>query len=285
MNSLLSRISRRLRRQFLTPAAINKLLASKVPEIQAAGRATQKAAQQSQTPEEAAWFTQIEQRRAELLARKDSVPVPDYGAGAPSDTRSENEMLSGVMTTQVVGEACLNYSKEPLWASLLFHYVREFKPAIGVELGTCLGLSASYQSAAMELNQRGKLVTLEGSDSFGAIASEGLAKLGLADRCSVVVGRFFDTLPGVLKDLGKLDYAFIDGHHDEQATIKYFEELLPHLASNALLVFDDITWSPGMSKAWTQICQRKEIASWVDYQKVGVCWLGGAKQPGVTIQL
>ena len=45
----------------------------------------------------------------------------------------------------------------------------------------------------------------------------------------------------------------IDGHHDEQATIAYFEKFIPYLSKNSIIVFDDISWSDGMRRAWNTI--------------------------------
>ena len=67
----------------------------------------------------------------------------------------------------------------------------------------------------MALAGDGALVTLEGADSLAAIARRNLERLGRSN-VRVVIGRFEDTLAGVLRELGTLDYAFIDGHHDEK---------------------------------------------------------------------
>ena len=68
-----------------------------------------------------------------------------------------------------------------------------------------------------------------------------------------------------------IDYAFIDGHHDEKATISYFEKVMPHLSKNAILVFDDISWSDGMRRAWKHIEKNKLIKISLNLGVVGVC--------------
>lgn len=223
------------------------------------------------SPVERRWLTRIEKIRDEICASCEIVPVPDYGAGTPADTRSESMMLEGIVTHEVVGEACASYSKAPLWAAVLFHLIRHRKPGTCFELGTCLGISACYQSSALELNGLGQLTSFEGVPSFASIATKNLALLGLAHRASVVVGRFADTLPGALAKAGGIDYAFIDGHHDEHATISYFEALLPHLSAGAMLVFDDIDWSQGMQRAWKRISEDSRVDVSIDLGKMGVC--------------
>ena len=86
----------------------------------------------------------------------------------------------------------------------------------------------------------------------------------------MVPGRFADTLPGVLAELHPIDFAYIDGHHDEHATIEYFEMLRPHLAPTAVIVFDDIHWSPGMSRAWDVIRRAAAVTVAVDARRVGI---------------
>jgi predicted O-methyltransferase YrrM len=122
----------------------------------------------------------------------------------------------------------------------------------------------------LELNGAGTLVTLEGAPAIADLARGHLGRLGLG-RAEVVVGRFQDTLPGVLAARRPVDYVFVDGHHDEHATLGYFEQLLPFLADSALLVFDDIAWSDGMRRAWTAIARDPRVTSAVGLGPVGLC--------------
>lgn len=225
-------------------------------------------------PDARAWFERIEAKRAALDASDEPVLLVDYGAGGPGDTRSAEEMRRGQAVASTVGAVCRRASKPPFWARLLFALVREYRPRRGLELGTCLGVSAGYQGAALRLNGDGGILhTLEGAPSLAAHSRRNLAALAL-DNVVVVEGRFDQTLPGVLADAGRLDYAFIDGHHDEAATVAYFHALLPQLAPGAVLVFDDIAWSPGMQRAWQAISADPRVRVAVDLRAVGICVLG-----------
>lgn len=225
-------------------------------------------------PEERAWFARIEAMRAGLNASATPIELVDYGAGGPNDTRSEEEMRRGKRVASTVGAVCRLASKPPFWAQVLFGVVREYRPRRGVELGTCLAVSASYQGAAMRLNANdATLHTLEGADSLAQQSRRNLDGLGLGNVI-VVPGRFDLTLDGVLRAPGHIDYAFIDGHHDEQATVGYFRQLLPFLAPGAVLVFDDITWSPGMKRAWQAIAADPRVQVAVDLRAIGICVLG-----------
>jgi predicted O-methyltransferase YrrM len=70
----------------------------------------------------------------------------------------------------------------------------------------------------------------------------------------------------------------VDGHHDRDATIGYFNALLPRLAEDAVLVFDDIDWSAGMRDAWRVIRQDGRIRLAVDLAKLGVVVVGGRQE-------
>ena len=63
----------------------------------------------------------------------------------------------------------------------------------GLEMGTCVGISAAYQAAALNDNGAGRLVTLEGYAELAAEAQELWSNLGLSN-VEVIVGRFAQTL-------------------------------------------------------------------------------------------
>ncbi|MFQ5633489.1 MAG: O-methyltransferase, partial [bacterium] len=194
----------------------------------------------------------------------------DYGAGDPDCSRNEHPVSSGRKIKSTVGNISKTASKPYFWTLFLFKLVREFKPRHCVELGTCFGISSSYLAAALKLNQGGTLVTLEGAESCAELATQNFETLGL-DNIDVVIGRFVDTLEGVLKRRGTIDFAFVDGHHEQTATIAYFEQIRQHLARHAVLVFDDISWSDGMRNAWNFISRHKQTKFALDLGVVGVC--------------
>ena len=93
-------------------------------------------------------------------------------------------------------------------------------------MGTCLGISTSFQAAALKLNKIGKIVTLDGAESSTKLAKKNFQTLGL-DNIHVVIGRFRDTLSNVLDKYKTVNYVFIDGHHDEISTLAYFNQIKP----------------------------------------------------------
>ncbi|MGB7440050.1 MAG: class I SAM-dependent methyltransferase [Coleofasciculaceae cyanobacterium] len=222
------------------------------------------------TPEERILIDKIESLRKELNESSREISIVDYGSQSPNNQLITEETESAQIVTKTIGEVCKICSKRPIWALLLFNLIREFKPSTCLEMGTCLGISAAYQSAGLEVNNRGKLLSLEGSSSLAQVAQNNLQKLGMT-RAEIIVGKFQETLLRVAAEQSPLDFVFLDGHHDQQATLTYFDQLFPFLANNALCIFDDISWSIGMKKAWKTLVADERIKLAVDLHNVGIC--------------
>ena len=222
-------------------------------------------------PEEKVWIDKIEQLRENLNASTTEISLVDYGAGKSDEHRTQQDMYEGKTVTTTVGEVCRSGSKSPFWSFLLFNLLREFKPTFCIELGTCLGISALYQAVPLSLNKAGKIVTIEGAKILAKYAEQNIETIGL-ENVRVVAGRFQDVLGEVLNESRPVDFAFIDGHHDEKATMIYFNKIIPFLANQGVvLVFDDISWSPGMKRAWKKIKGDDRVKISVDLLKVGIC--------------
>jgi predicted O-methyltransferase YrrM len=234
-------------------------------------------------PEERSAFARVEELRTTLAKSQDEITVVDYGAGEASETRTPEEMARGRRTTTTVGAVCRSASKPPRWARLLFALVRRLQPQQCLELGSSLGLSAAYQASALQLNGFGRIDTLEGADAIAERARANLEQLSLP--ATVITGRFQDTLPPLLEERPPIDFAFVDGHHDRDATLAYFEQLLPHLSPAAVLVFDDIAWSAGMADAWRRIRSDQRVGLAVDLFKVGLCGVGEGRTSAYRIAL
>lgn len=262
------------KKKLLDPYLIARMIRSGEPLLSTAGAALKAHRTRTLSEDEQRWIAAIEKVRADVSESREIITVTDYGAGSPDDVFSVRKMYEGTAAREVVGEACRNYSKPQLWATVLFHFIRKFRPTACVELGTCLGVSAAYQAAALELNGRGQLVTLEGSPNFAEIAGRNLNALSLRHRVSIVVGRFQDTLDTVLNEFGKVDYVFIDGHHDERATIGYFQNVMSYLSYPGVVVFDDIAWSSGMRRAWRHIRDDPRVTVSLDLSGMGICLVG-----------
>lgn len=229
------------------------------------------------TDGEEKWIDAIEGLRGELASSSERLSYTSYGAGEPSDHLTREQMEAGRGRTTSLARLCEHTCKKYPWAHLLMKLVRELRPTACLELGTCLGFSGAYLAAALKLNGSGKLVTLEGAEPLAAVARRNFEKLGL-DQVVVRVGRFQDTLTGVLREHGSFGFAFVDGHHDGAATVGYFEQILPFLSRDAVIVFDDILWYESMRTAWRKIASHERVRISVDLGVMGLCVIAEAPQ-------
>ena len=223
---------------------------------------------------EKTWIESIEALRSLMAGSNEVLEILDYGARDGDSNLIDDAMYQGKLIRLTIVQVCTATSRTDRTALLLFRLVRELQPRTCIELGTSVGISACYQATALKLNRAGRLVTLEGADSVASIATQNFGSLGL-DNVEVVRGRFQDTLSRVLSANSPLDYAFIDGHHDEAATVKYFTALLPALAGASTVVFDDIRWSPGMKRAWDVIKSHPKARLSVDLRSMGIISMAG----------
>ena len=222
------------------------------------------------TAEEKETLYLIDNLRNELENSVESVVVTDYGAGDPNEAKTTAEMLAGTDSKRGVADICKVAASPEKWGELIFRIVREFEPARILELGTSLGISASYQLAALKINNKGEFITIEGAGEVAELALRNFKKLEYVDY-SVEVGRFTDVLPSLLSKEKLYDLVFIDGHHDKTATQQYFELLYPFLENKSVLIFDDINWSEGMKEVWQQIYSDSRVHFSVDLGKWGIC--------------
>ncbi len=214
----------------------------------------------------------VETRRAEISSRGNKEieiwysPKPGSAVG---DGDAESRRPKPGKVLKLTRERIAATGKDKRWGTFLHLLARSFESNVVFELGSCAGISASYLALAPTVRT---LITVEGSEALARIAAESLAQIGPHAR---VINRLFDeAIDSELPALDeRIDFAYIDGHHEKVATIHYLDRLLPYLADGAVVVFDDISWSHDMREAWDILRRRNEFAHAVDLGVVGVCIL------------
>lgn len=196
--------------------------------------------------------------RKQLLSRTDEIEITDLGAGSTVNKSNKRK----------VSDIAKNSAKGGKWGELLYRLSKRFEPETMIELGTSLGIGSLYQSLG---NPNGKLTTFEGCPNTATIAKEQFAKANV--NPTIIKGNFDDTLQPFLKSIQKLDWAFIDGNHQKEPTIRYFEQCLEKCHNNSVLLFDDIYWSKGMAEAWENIKAHKRVNVTLDLFQVGIVFL------------
>jgi predicted O-methyltransferase YrrM len=223
-------------------AAAPRLVGHRDPSSRALARALRSTAVGRLSGAERTWIARIEQRRKRIVATGDNG----------------------------LGTACPYWSIPRIWGRFLMRLVRELRPASCIEMGSGFGISGAYQAAALELNGSGELLALDQEPSLASIATRTWAALGLERRITLELGPIGRTLEGAASRAAPVHYAFIDAEHTEQATVRNFEMLLPHLAPGAVVVVDDIKVDQGMDRAWTRIAEQDAVSAAVGLRRVGV---------------
>jgi predicted O-methyltransferase YrrM len=269
------RARRKARRTFLTPVVavrrrrgLRQLRGATDETHRRIGDAIAAAAAGAVDPEVEEVLERVEACRAAMLASDDTftVALRDL-SGDPADGREATDTVRHAVGRSRSRRDCL----------LLHHLVRALRPRAAVELGTCVGISAGYQAAAMRRNGIGRLVSIEAIEHYVTLARRTLDHGGL-DEAEVRHGLFERVLPEVLRELAPVDLAFVDGHHDEQATLRYAAQLKPALRAGGVIVFDDIAFSEGMERAWRALAADADVTAAFDLGPLGICVYGSGER-------
>lgn len=107
-----------------------------------------------------------------------------------------------------------------------------------VEVGTFTGYSALCIARGLAPN--GRLLCCDVSPEWTAIGRKYWDRAGIADRIDLRIAPAIETLRSLPRDAA-VDLAFIDA--DKPNYIAYYEELVPRLRANGLLIVDNVLWS------------------------------------------
>ncbi len=198
----------------------------------------------------------IETMRKKLRKDRRVIQVTDLGAGSKTGAARERS----------IRDMARHAAKSEKWGKTLARLAAELQPNHLIELGTSLGISAAYLASAVP---KGKLVTLEGCPAIASEARKNLDSLEIKN-VEIRTGHFDQTLPALLGELNSVDFAYVDGNHTEEATLRYFDWLKNKAQGHTVLVFDDIHWSSGMAEAWKKITADSRVTLSVDFFRIGV---------------
>jgi predicted O-methyltransferase YrrM len=150
------------------------------------------------------------------------------------------------------------------WREALYKIAADVKPDVILELGTGSGITALYLAEGSKKS----LITIEGDSAIFNIAQTLFSDPH--SQINVINGMFDEVLTSVLPKLKGKVIVYIDGNHTYEATKRYFEMLKPYLSQDAIVILDDIYWSPGMLKAWNEIKQDEFVQQSVDFYRLGM---------------
>lgn len=197
-----------------------------------------------------------EKLRKRLLNDQTILEVEDFGAGS-SISKTNKRTIASIAK---------NAAKPKKYGQLLYRIVKHYQPQTILELGTSLGITTSYLSLAKPDT---KIITMEGSSAIANKAKENFGTLELKN-IELIEGNFDNTLSSVLNGIPTIDLAFIDGNHRQEPTERYFQQLLPHINNDSILIFDDIHWSKEMEQAWETIKKHEAVHCSIDLFFIGI---------------
>ena len=186
------------------------------------------------------------------------------------DNRLVSYKISGSNKTQTVSEICRKASSKPIWAQFLFLITKKISSPNILEIGTNLGISGAYILSALRYKKNSKFITMEGVSEFCSIADNFFKSITTCPEYEIRQGLYEQTFPIILNENHKFNLFFIDGNHDKNDTIRYFNLLKNTMQFPSIMVFDDINWSVGMQQAWKIITQDRSISYVIDFYKLGI---------------
>ncbi len=207
-------------------------------------------------------YNTLDSHRKALRASPEKITVADFGAGSRV-FRSDYRKVA-----HIAKHAGISRKRQ----QLLFRMARYFQPHTIVELGTSVGLATAALSMGAP---RAKVTTVEGCPATAAVARRFFTQFGFQniDLHTMV---FDDFLTSEIS--AEIDMVFIDGNHSKEATLHYFEQLLPHCHNDTVLIFDDIHWSPPMTEAWNGIKSHPRVTVSIDTFQWGLVFFRKEQQ-------
>jgi len=193
-------------------------------------------------------YATLETYRKELLKSSETIAVTDFGQGSRV-FKSNQRRIAAIAK---------NAGITPKRQRLLFRLARYFKPQNSLELGTSLGLA----TAALSLgNPSGKVNTVEGCLNTAKTAQSYFNEFELSN-----IVLHTNTFEQFFSENSSETYnvVYVDGNHNKEKTLAYFQTLLKQTSNESILIFDDIYWSPEMTKAWEEIKQHPKVTVSID---------------------
>jgi caffeoyl-CoA O-methyltransferase len=153
-----------------------------------------------------------------------AVEHSSFRDGVIPDVERAGEEMGDLAAMQIAGDQ----------AAFMTILVRAIGAHDALEVGTFLGYGAL--AIARGLPEDGRLICCELDEGYAERAREHLRMAGLEDRVEVRVGPALESLRA-MEHTEQFDFAFIDA--DKTEYIDYFEETLPRMRPNGVILLDN----------------------------------------------
>ena len=208
-------------------------------------------------------FRDVEGVRKKMLDSDLTVKVglfvegPDQGARIASKHQSVSSLARQCRITASVGQ-------------MLFRLTNHLKPQRILELGTSLGIGTMYLASAA---REAQLLSLEPSYDLANIARVNLEILGLNKNVKGLEGDLERNQIIALKELVKPDFIFFNGHHAQEAILRYFESSLPFAHLKTVFVFQQTHRTKASVEAWTKIKAHGSVTLTLDFFELSLAFI------------
>jgi predicted O-methyltransferase YrrM len=183
-----------------------------------------------------------------------------------NQTLDITDLGTGTTQTRTIASIAAKALKPAAQAQLLFRICARYGCRNVLELGTSLGITTLYLSAA---DKAIRCITVEGCPVLAQQASQQLQSAGYPT--TRVININLDTeLIALLKKTGPQDLIFIDANHRYEALMNYFNHCVNFIHTNSIIVVDDPYWSAGMTKAWKELKHHPAVAATIDLYHMGI---------------
>ncbi|NNE13569.1 MAG: class I SAM-dependent methyltransferase [Saprospiraceae bacterium] len=193
-------------------------------------------------------YKELKQYRLALLSNKNSIDVTDLGVG------------SHIMKTHKrrIADMTKNAGSTLSRTQLLYRFASYFKPNSILELGSSMGIATHAMSLA---RPNASIISIEGCPNITEFTSNQLKSHGCSN-VMLINNEFSEGIENLSQEY--FDLMYIDGNHQKEATLKYFELLLEKSHNDSIMIFDDIYWSKGMTEAWDIIVSHPRVTVSID---------------------
>ena len=188
---------------------------------------------------------------SKLSSDKTKINIQDFGAGSRKmgNERSINQIYK-------------NSSSKGKYGKLLYQLNRYFQFNHILEFGTSLGIGTLNLHLG---NPTSKIISLEACPETYQFTSGQLKPYPNIQLINQTFENFLNDSQNQ-----KIDFVFIDGHHDGDALLNYLEKLKTITHSETIFLLDDIRWSQSMFDAWNKIKEDKNYNLTIDLFRMGL---------------
>jgi caffeoyl-CoA O-methyltransferase len=166
------------------------------------------------------------------------------------DLFAETDALGRIAEMQIAPEE----------GALLTLLTRLVRARFAVEVGTFTGYSSLC--IARGLADGGRLLCCDVSEEWTSIARRYWQRAGVADRIELRLAPAIETLRSLPAE-PSVDLAFVDA--DKEGYVAYWDELVPRLRPNGVLLVDNVLWSGRVADPGTDDENARSMRAFNDY--------------------